>query len=100
MFRPVFLMVPAAMLMPSFPAFAQPLPISQSLDAQRLVRELTPTNAQDFFKQGQAQFEHEIRVLERRSQPPQEELLKIDPAVRNFERLNFQSQPLTINLKR
>lgn len=103
MFRPVFLIVPA-MLMTSFPAFPQPLPISQSGDAQRLVRDLTPTNSQDFFKQGQAQFEREIRLLERRSRAPQEELLKIDPAIRNSEQFNLQlhlqSQPSAIHLKR
>lgn len=106
MFRPMFLVVPNVVfvvfvvLLASFPAFAQSIPVSQIADAQRLVRDLTPTNAQDFFRQGQAQLEREIRLLERRSPVQQENLLKIDPATRSFDKLTVRSQSSAINLKR
>ncbi|MEP0916717.1 hypothetical protein NC981_07785 [Leptolyngbya sp. DQ-M1] len=99
----MFLIVPGVVLMASFPAFAQSLPSLPIVDRQCLTRDLTPTNAQDFFKQGQAQFEreiYEIQLLERRSQVQQEDLLKIEPATRDFDKLTVRSRSLTRNLKR
>lgn len=100
MFRPVFLIAPGVVLLTSFPVFAQAIPNISTVDRHRLTRDLTPTNSQDFFKQGQAQFEREIQLLERRSQVQREDLLKIDPATRNLDKLIMRSQPLTIHLKR
>jgi len=78
----MFLIVSIATLIASSPVLAQSLPNLSNLDRQRLTRDLTPTNAQDFFKQGQEQLEREIRLLERRSQIKQDDLLKVDPATR------------------
>ncbi len=80
MFRLMFLIVPIVTLIASFPALAQSLPNLSNVDRQRLSRDLVPNNPQDFFRQGQAQLEREIRLLERRSQLQQENLLKINPA--------------------
>ena len=99
MFRVLFLIVPGVLMVTS-PAFALSIPNLSSVDRQRLSRDLTPTNAQDFFRQGQAQLEREIQLLNRRSQVQQDDLLKVDPTTRNFEQSNLRSQPLTRNLKR
>ena len=44
---------------------------------QRFSRDLIPSSAQDFFKAGQAQVEHEIRLLARPRSPLNEPLLTI-----------------------
>ncbi|MBW4441374.1 MAG: hypothetical protein KME10_09105 [Plectolyngbya sp. WJT66-NPBG17] len=85
----LFLIVPVVTLIASSPVLAQSLPNLSLVDRQRLTRDLIPTNSQDFFRQGQAQLEREIRLLERRSQ--QENLLKIDPATRYPEEKNPRS---------
>ncbi|MGG6267333.1 hypothetical protein ACQ4M3_28785 [Leptolyngbya sp. AN03gr2] len=82
MFKPLFLIVPAVTLIASSPGFAQAIPNLSSFDRQRIVRDLTPFNSQDFFNQGRAQLEREIELLNQRSQRQQENLLKIDPATR------------------
>lgn len=82
MSKPLFLIIPIVSLMISSPAFAQTIPNLSNLDRQRIIRDLTPTNSQDFFNQGREQFEREIRRLNERSQQKQENLLKVDPATR------------------
>lgn len=79
MLQRLFLIVPVVTLIASSPGLAQSLPNLPIADRQRLTRDLTPTNAQDFFKQGQVQLEREIQLLERRSQK-QENLLKVNLA--------------------
>ncbi|BAU12175.1 hypothetical protein LEP3755_27040 [Leptolyngbya sp. NIES-3755] len=82
MFKPLFLIVPVVTLIASSPGFAQTIPNLSSFDRQRIVRDLTPTQSQDFFIQGRAQLEREIQLLNERSRRQQENLLKIDPATR------------------
>ncbi|GAP94457.1 hypothetical protein [Leptolyngbya sp. NIES-2104] len=82
MSKPLFLIIPIVSLVISSPVFAQTIPNLSSLDRQRISRDLTPPNSQDFFNQGREQFEREIRRLNERSQQKQENLLKVDPATR------------------
>lgn len=82
MSKPLFLIIPIVSLIASSPVLAQTIPNLSNLDRQRISRDLTPTNSQDFFNQGREQFEREIRRLNERSQQKQENLLKVDPATR------------------
>ncbi|MBE9012335.1 hypothetical protein IQ250_19235 [Pseudanabaenaceae cyanobacterium LEGE 13415] len=78
----LFLIIPIVPLIASRPVVAQAIPNLSNLDRQRIIRDLTPTNSQDFFNQGREQLEREIRLLNERSQQRQENLLKVDPATR------------------
>ena len=73
-------MVPFVTLAIGSSVLAQSIPTLSHLNRQRLDRDLTMTNSQDFFRQGQAQLEREIRLLERRSRTQSDTLLKVDPA--------------------
>ena len=77
-------------------AQAQPVPNLTSAQLQRFERDLTSTNAQDFFKQGKAQFEQEIRSLEQGRVSSDQPTLKIDPTlqdVEHFQPASSQSSP-------
>ncbi len=100
MLRSMFLIVPFVTLIASSSVQAQSIPNLSIADRNRLTRDLTPTNSQDFFIQGQAQLEREIRLLERRSRPQQENLLKVDPATRYREEKNPRSLPEKQSLQR
>lgn len=91
MLKSVFLIVPLLTLIASSTVQAQSIPNLSVSDRQRLTRDLTPFNSQDFFNQGRNQLEREIRRLERRSTTRKENPLKIDPSVQNRE---IQSQQL------
>ena len=93
MSRSLFLIVPFVTLIASSSVQAQSIPNLSIADRNRLTRDLTPTNSQDFFIQGQAQLEREIRLLERRSRLQQDDLLKVEPAMRHPEEQNPRSQP-------
>ncbi len=68
------------------PANAQSLPSFTPQQLNRLGRDLAPTNSQDFFRQGRAQLEREIQILEQTRAATSRSLLKIDPATRPPER--------------
>jgi hypothetical protein len=80
MIKSVFLIAPFLLI--SSAAQAQSIPNLSIGDRQRLIRDLTPTNSQDFFNAGRAQLEREIRLLERRSTTQTEPPLKVDPKLR------------------
>lgn len=82
MFRSVFLIIPLFTLIASSTVQAQAIPNLSVSDRQRLSRDLIPSSSQDFFNQGRNQLEREIRLLERRSTTRKEDLLKIDPTLR------------------
>ncbi|MBW4541161.1 MAG: hypothetical protein KME43_18795 [Myxacorys chilensis ATA2-1-KO14] len=61
------------------PVNASSPPSITSEQLQRITRDITPTNSQDFFSRGQAQFEREVRLLQRWRESSPREILKIDP---------------------
>lgn len=61
------------------PANASSLPSFTPEQLQRITRDITSTNSQDFFRRGQAQFEREVRLLQRWRESSPREILKIDP---------------------
>lgn len=64
-------------------ANALSLPGFTSQQLQRIARDITPTNSQDFFRRGQAQIEREVRLLHRRGETSPRPILKIDPVNRD-----------------
>ena len=61
-------------------ALAQSIPHVDRLSPSKLqqfARDLTPSSAQDFFNAGQAQLEHEIRLLSRPRSTRDEHLLTV-----------------------
>lgn len=89
MLKFAFLIVP--LLLISSAVQAQSIPNLSVRDRQRLSRDLTPSNSQEFFNLGHNQLEREIRLLERRFTAQQESPLKIDPKLRDQE---FQSDSI------
>ncbi|MBW4418993.1 MAG: hypothetical protein KME13_07155 [Myxacorys californica WJT36-NPBG1] len=67
------------------PANASSLPSFTSEQLQRITRDSTPTNSQDFFRRGQAQFEREVRLLQRWRESSPREILKIAPPLGNAQ---------------
>lgn len=65
------------------PAMAQSLPTFTPQQLNRLSRDLTPFNSQDFFRQGRSQLEQEVQRLERVQSRNSNPLLKIDPATQS-----------------
>lgn len=86
MLKFAFLIV--SLLLISSAVQAQSIPNLSVRDRQRLSRDLTPSNSQEFFNLGHNQLEREIRLLERRFTAQQESPLRIDPKLRDQE---FQS---------
>ncbi|BAS57478.1 MULTISPECIES: hypothetical protein [Leptolyngbya] len=89
MLKFAFLIVP--LLLISSAVQAQSIPNLSVRDRQRLSRDLTPSNSQEFFNLGHNQLEREIRLLERRFTAQQESPLRIDPKLRDQE---FQSDSI------
>lgn len=76
---------------------AQSIPELTPEQKLQISRDLTPRNSQDFFRQGQAQLEQEIRLLDRRVLSSDQTVLKIDPTLRDSERLQpFSPYPIPL----
>lgn len=61
------------------PANASSLPSFTSEQLQRITRDITATNSQDFFRRGQAQFEREVRLLQHGKESSPREILRVEP---------------------
>jgi hypothetical protein len=85
--RSYFTISAVGLLLTTQPADAQSLPNLTPQQIQRFGRDLTPRNSDDFFREGRDQLEREIRLLDRRVLSLDQTKLKIDPALRDPERL-------------
>jgi hypothetical protein len=88
--RSYFIISTVGLLLTIQPAGAQLLPNLTPQQIQQFGRDLTPRNSDDFFRQGRDQLEREIQLLDRRVLSPDQTKLKIDPALRDPERLQPQ----------